>query len=168
MTNFKDFIESKELEEIVGSDKYQKYKYKFSKVVEKAGVGELDISDEVAINKLGMGSWNWFAFFFNFAWSLYLKITSGRTNHWYFLAILIATYFVLDFAALDKISSVLPLPIAILFGMMGNGFFLQEIIRKYNSGHRGIIPKSIFNIFIVYAIFIIYAVVSTTLFVAQF
>ena len=85
-----------------------------------------------------------------------------------FVAILIAIYLVLDFAALNKISSVLPIPIAITFGMMGNGFFLQEIVRKYNSGHRGIIPKSIFNIFIVYAIFIIYAVISTTLFVAQF
>ena len=108
------------------------------------------------------------SFFFNLAWSLYLNITSGKNNHWYFLAILIAIYLVLDFAGLDKISSVLPLVIAILFGITGNGFFLQEIVRKYNSGHRGIIPKSIFNIFIVYAIFIIYAVISTTFFVAQF
>ena len=95
MTNFKDFIESKELEEIVGSDKYQKYKYKFSKVVEKAGVGELDISDEVAINKLGMGSWNWFGILL-LVWSLYLNITSGRNNHWYF-GNLIAIY-LFDFA----------------------------------------------------------------------
>ena len=105
-------------------------------------------------------------FFFNFAWSLYLNITSGKNNHWYFLAILIAIYLVLDFAGLDKISSVLPLVIAILFGMTGNGFFLQEIVRKYNNGHRGIIPKSILNIFIVYAVFIIYGVISTFLLIA--
>ena len=63
MTNFKDFIESNDFEEMVGSDKYKKYKYKFSKVIEKTGVSEIDISDEAAINNLSMGSWNWFAFF---------------------------------------------------------------------------------------------------------
>ena len=166
MTSFNEFIESKELEEIVGSDKYPKYKYKFSKVIKKAGVGDLDISDEVAISKLGMGSWNWYAFLFNFAWSLYLNITSGKNNHWYGLAILIAFYLFLDVIG-TNLSSALPMIIAVIFGMMGNGFFLQEIVRKYNSGHRGVIPKSTLNIFIVYGVLFLYGGLSAYLFFDQ-
>ena len=64
MTTFNEFIESKELEEIVGIHKYTKYKKNFAAVINKAGVGSCDITDESAINKLNIGSWNWYGFFF--------------------------------------------------------------------------------------------------------
>ena len=162
-----EFVESKELEEMIGIDKYPKYKSKFIKIIHRAGVGNFHITDESAINKLnyggfvGMGTLNWYAFFFTFFWSLYLNITSGRNNQWVYLAILIGIYLLLDTVGFSSIISSIVFFISVAFGVQGNGLFLRELIRKYNNGHRGPIPKSTLNIFIVLGIFLIYGFVIT-------
>ena len=163
MTTFNEFIESKELEEIVGIHKYTKYKKKFAEVINKAGVGSCDITDESAINKLNIGSWNWYGFFFTFIWCLYSNITSGRNNQWYFLAVIIGLYIISDFVGFS-IPNGVAIGMSVVYGMAGNGFFLGEIIRRYNNGHRGIMPKSILNIFLVMGIFLLYGILSMNLY----
>ena len=88
------------------------------------------------------------------------------------MAIIFAIYFILDFlnssyegitqTGFEDLANLVPLCVGIAYGMMGNGFFLQEIVRKFNSGHRGLIPKSNLNIFIFIVVILIFSALSET------
>ena len=162
VTTLNEFLKSDELEVMIGKKASNKFRPKFKKIITKAGVGDCDMNDEVAINKLWFGSWNWFASIFHVFWSLYLNITSGRTNNWFILAVLIAIYSLLDVFGLGGeliINFGLALFLFLFFGMLGNGMYLQEIVRRYNRGHRGALINSSTNIFVILSVYIIYAVV---------
>ena len=51
MTTFSEFVESTSLEETIVTNS-PKYREKFLKIVEKAGIGESDTKDKQALNKL--------------------------------------------------------------------------------------------------------------------
>ena len=161
MPTLDEFLESCEFEEMLGKKASKKFRPKFSKIITKAGVGNCDVNDEIAINKLWLGSWNWFASIFHVFWSLYLNITSGRTNNWIVFATLILIYFVLNIFGLNGeviINFGLAVFLFLFFGTLGNGMYLQEIVRRFNRGHRGALVHSSTNIFIILSVYVIYAV----------
>jgi len=83
MTTFSEFVSGPEFEKMIGSKKYPKYKIKFSKIIEKAGVGDSDLTDRVALKKLySTRSWNWFGFFFSVYWGVFLQNKNGLVWCW--------------------------------------------------------------------------------------
>ena len=161
MTTLKEFLESDEFEDMIGEKASKKFRPKFSKIITKAGVCDCNMNDGIAINKLWFGSWNWFASIFHVFWALYLNITSGRINNWIIFVILISIKFVLDILGLSGVLIInlgLTVFLFLFFGMLGNGMYLQEIIHRYNRGHRGALINSGANIFIILSIYVIYAV----------
>jgi hypothetical protein len=75
MTTISDFIASTALEDTIVT-RCSKYRDKFSKNLEKAGVGQSDTKNEKAIKKIAAArSWSWAAFLFN-----YLSLIYRREN----------------------------------------------------------------------------------------
>ena len=168
MTTFSEFVSSPELEKMIGDKKYPKYKIKFSNIIKKANIGDSDITDTVAINKLqATRSWNWFGFLFNLYWAIFCKIKLG----WMFFVPWIIVLFIEDSGILKieaPLSGIYLLAMSIAFGMSGNVYYFKEIINKYNDGYREKMPTSFLHLFIAIAVVFAQIAISMYLFPAQF
>lgn len=141
----RDFVTSEEFDRMIGSSN-SKYKEKMLKIVDKSGVGSRQLTDEAAVKKLMQGSWNWYGFFFSAGWGAYVQVR----YLWLMIIILLAFEFVVGAGA--AIGAMW----AVMFGMFGNGLYLQRIILNYNAGKKEKMPTSILNLCILILVIVGY------------
>ncbi len=73
MVTFNQFVQGDQLEETIVSN-CPAYRKKFLKIIEKAGVGDNDIEDKNALQKIRSTiSWGWVAAIFSSFWAIYRK-----------------------------------------------------------------------------------------------
>ena len=141
----RDFVTSEEFDRMIGSSN-SKYKEKMLKIVDKSGVGSRQLTDEAAVKKLVQGSWNWYGFFFSAGWGAYVQVR----YLWLMIIILLAFEFVVGAGAAISVMW------AVMFGMFGNGLYLQQIILNYNAGKKEKMPTSILNLCILILVIVGY------------
>ena len=138
MPTISEFIEGTPLEETIVSN-CSKYREKFVKIVDKAGVGDCDIEDKNAVNRImSISSWNWAGFFLTYYWAIYRK-----ADHFgwiavssFFLFIGIYVFFTLfinihlSFGIIVIIITV-GLSILVAGSMYGNGIILCNALKSY-------------------------------------
>jgi hypothetical protein len=134
MPTVSEFIASPAMEETIVTN-CPKYRGKFSTIIEKAGVQESDTKDAQAIKKISSTrSWNWAAFLFNYFWLIYRKenlIGWGSLIVVWFFAILSSVFFLN--AALDSISSILPIIAMVFIGIYGNSYILINAMKAHEN-----------------------------------
>ena len=129
MMTFGEFVKNNALEKTVVSN-CDNYRQKFIQIIEKAGVGDSDIQDEVALKKIkSIVSWNWVGFFFPFYWAIYRK---ERIIGWGTLFV----YLTLGFLSvvspmIDGYDFFFIAATALLIAMYGNSYLLHNCVRSY-------------------------------------
>ena len=141
MTTISEFIEGTALEEIIVFN-CPKYREKFSKIVEKAGVGDSDLEEflqdswskpsPTAKQILGypypkLRSWNWAGFFFNSYWAIYRKEKVG----WVFLILSLISVLPEHYNPEFDLIGFIPIIGAIVFGGQGDSMILRSSLRTY-------------------------------------
>ena len=142
MTTTSEFIEGPELDKIIvhNCDKYRK---SFISIVEKSGVGDVDVEEFLKDRWWGklspptkkiMGffipkfqSWNWAGFFFNVYWLIYRKQRLG----WLFLVFSLLCLLPEHWdPGLDNLS-VIPFVAAVVCGGKGDSFIMVNALKMY-------------------------------------
>ena len=129
MMTFSEFVKNDSLEKTVVSD-CDNYRQKFIKIIEKAGVSDLDIQDEEALKKIkSIISWNWAGFFFPFYWAIYRK---ERIIGWGTLFVYLTLGFLSVVSVIiDGYDFFFLAATALLIAMYGNSYLLHNCVRSY-------------------------------------
>lgn len=130
MTTISEFIDGKDFEVIINK-RCSKYREMFLKIIEKKGVGNSDIKDEIAIKSiLSTPSWNWAAFLFSTIWAIYRK---DNIFGWgVFIVLILLNYITILFAPdLFDITTSLPYVVMVIYGIYGNSFALRNSLQAY-------------------------------------
>ena len=168
MTTISEFIDGAALEEIIVFN-CPKYREKFSKIVEKSGVGDTNLEEFLQDRwwkpsptaKKIMGypfpkfrTWNWAGFFFNSYWAIYRKQKFG----W---VVLIVSLLVISYEPYASESSqlvYLPYIMVIWFGGVGNSMILRSALKTYanKTSPTDRNPRSIIGVIVAILLTIVY------------
>ena len=160
MVSFRDFVESDRLEETIVSN-CPDLRRKFNNIIEKAGVGELDIQDKNALAKIRTTiSWSWAPAIFSSYWAIYRK---EKLLGWgtFSLAFVFA-YLSFYSETISKISNIYPWTLIVLVGMYGNSYLLYNAVKTYSdtTSPTDRQQRSIFQLFVAMVLALLFLIMA--------
>ena len=158
MVTFNQFVQGDQLEETIVSN-CPAYRKKFLKIIEKAGVGDNDIEDKNALQKIRSTiSWGWVAAIFSSFWAIYRK---EKILGWGTISLAVILGLLSFFSdTIDKMSIALPWGLTVVIGMYGNSYVLHNCVKTYveTTSEKDRQQRSIIQLFVAVMLLILFLV----------